>query len=215
MARKDPSDIVSGAGMLTSIFTKLDKAVTAAGGRPKDIHRLATDEGDALLTQFAELLVVKQAGDKYVITVNYGEQLKTLIVDGGYNWVNDYYEGQTWDDWKQQDGVTPVMFPSCRTVETEAVVVHLDRYAETGEVLVELDFRGLRPADVAELLSFGVAHPEVQREFRIIELGSILGDPYGSRYVASLWSDSGRRYLDLYWYDDRWAPGCRFLAFGK
>jgi hypothetical protein len=215
MAKKDPSDIVSGAGMLTSIFTKLNKAVTTAGGKPEDIHRLATDEGDALLAQFAELLVVRQVGDKYLITVNYGKQLKTLIVDGGYDWVNDSYEGLTWGDWKEPNGETPAKFPSRRKVETETVLVHLDRYAETSEVLAELDSRGLRPANVAELLAFGVDHPEVQREFPIVELGSIWVGPHGNRYVACLWRYSDQRNLRLDWNGRQWDPRCRFLAVSK
>jgi hypothetical protein len=159
--------------------------------------------------------IVKQVGDKLVITVNYGKQLKTLIALGSYDWVNEHYEGLTWGDWKEPDGETPATFPSRRTVETEVTLVHLDRYAKTSEVLAELDSRGLRPANVAELVSFGIDYPDVQREFPIVELGSLWVYPHGRHRVAYLWGDSDVRNLRLYWCDGRWFPTYRFLAVSK
>lgn len=212
MARQK-SEFVSAAGTVFEIVKGLGDEVRELGGSDDDLRRLLTEQ--PLRCQVAELLVVKRVGDKYVITVNYGKQLKTLVVDGGYDWVNDYYEGQTWGDWKEPDGETPAQFPSRRKLETELVLVHLDRYAETSEVLAELDSRGLRPANVAELLAFGIAHPDIQREFPIIELGSIWVRPSGSRRVAYLWSRSDRRYLRLDWYDRQWDPDYRFLAVSK
>lgn len=209
MAR-EKSEFVSAAGTVFEIVKGLSDEVRTLGGSDDALRRLLAEQ--PLRRQVAELLVVKQVGDKYVVTVNYGKQLKTLIAAGGYDWVNDYYEGLTWGDWKEPDGETPAQFPSRGKVETEVVLVHLDRYAETSEVLAELESRGLRPANVAELVSFGIDHPEVQREFPVVELGSIWVGPDGHRYVAYLWSRSDRRYLDLRWYDGQWPPLDRFLA---
>jgi hypothetical protein len=34
----------------------------------------------------------------------------------------------------------------------------------------------------------------------------------GNRHVPELWSDDGRRKLDLNWWNDDWNPSCRFLS---
>jgi hypothetical protein len=82
-----------------------------------------------------------------------------------------------------------------------------------------LDKLGFRSSILPELLVFGETHPEVQREFSIIALGSIalvLGDrdvPY-----LDVWHDERRRSgrgLGLSWFEDRWNVSYRFAAVRK
>lgn len=56
MARKDIAGMVSAAGLLTGIFTKLNDELEALGADPSDIHRLTTPDGDETIRQMARLI---------------------------------------------------------------------------------------------------------------------------------------------------------------
>lgn len=86
---------------------------------------------------------------------------------------------------------------------------------ESKEVLRELDKRGLRSAELPELLAFGTAHPEKQREFQIVALASAWRHWYGDRHVAYLASITGERDLNLYWWNFWWSSDFRFAAVRK
>jgi hypothetical protein len=60
-----------------------------------------------------------------------------------------------------------------------------------------------------------VAHPELQRQFPIVALGSVWVNPVGGAYSPYLSSWFDTRELDLFLHDFDWADSCRFLAVGK
>lgn len=74
---------------------------------------------------------------------------------------------------------------------------------------------GKRPATLRELLAFGEANPELQREFPIIALGSVWVYRRGDRRVVCLGRYGSERRLRLDWYEYCWLACCRFLIVGK
>jgi len=57
MAKKDVSAIVSGAGLLTAVWTELVGAVREYGGTDEDIHRLSTPAGKKTIQAMAKSIV--------------------------------------------------------------------------------------------------------------------------------------------------------------
>jgi len=55
--QKEKAMIVRGAGLLTSIFSNLQKKVEEFGGSEKDIHRLTTPEGEETIGKMAQIIV--------------------------------------------------------------------------------------------------------------------------------------------------------------
>jgi hypothetical protein len=131
--------------------------------------------------------------------INRGLSLREMVEAGHYDWVND--------------DITAERFPikGSGSVETSFELVHFNRNIESDEAVKEMAKRGLRPADLAELLAFGAAFPEEQRKYPIVELGSVarIG---GSRYVACLYRDDSRRSLSLLRWGGSWDADYRFLA---
>ncbi|MEX1113314.1 MAG: hypothetical protein WED32_02590, partial [Patescibacteria group bacterium] len=56
-SKKDVSSVVSGAGLLTRIFTDLDKEMRDRGGTDEDWHRLTRSEGAPVIAQMAQAMV--------------------------------------------------------------------------------------------------------------------------------------------------------------
>lgn len=145
-----------------------------------------------------------QISEPYAVVVDYGLSLEQMIAAGHYGYVNP--------------DITPEHFPVTRTrvtVDTDAMLVHLDHSMSTDDALLELDHLGLRPGDLPELLALGAKHPDLQRSFPIVELASVWTFGGGYRYVADLCGYAHARSLNLFdvalvWFDD-----CRFLAFRK
>ena len=209
MAKQDA--MMSGAGWLGSFASKLTKALRKLGVSNEQIHELVKDGDapDALVEKVAAVLAeaMRAAANlfRFRVVVNYSQTLEQMIAAGRY-------------DWKNPD-ITEKHFPippSKRGKEEVAIeLVHFDRNMESDEVLRELDKAGLRSAELPELLAFGAAHPEKQREFPIVALGSVWQDRSGDRDVPYLWSNSGRRLLHLSWLGRRWDAYYRLLAVRK
>ena len=76
MSRK--SNIVSAAGLLTGIFTRMMAEVEKKGGGEEDVHRLTTPEADSIWPQIAEVIVSGlQKIFKVWRTIKLGTGLKT------------------------------------------------------------------------------------------------------------------------------------------
>lgn len=223
MARstKEIEALIGGAGVLTGFWDRLVKEVRDRGGSAQDLHRLVTDDGRETIGQMADLIVAAgqpqvAVSDPYAVIVDHGRTLPAAIDAGNYDWKNDAYQGLAWNDWAAPDGTTE-HFPTdpAERVETELVLVHLDRAATTDEVLAEFDRLDLVPAVIPETLAFGEHHPDVQREFPVVGLGSVWPGPDGDRRVVCLWSGADGRCLYLRWYGRQWPPGGRFLGARK
>lgn len=133
----------------------------------------------------------------YKVTVNYGQTLAEMIAAGNYDWQNTDIIAEHF----------PIPPAKRGKEEVEIELVHLNRYAESDEVLRELDKMGLRPATLPELLAFGAAYPNKRREFPIAALGSV-----GAEQVAYFYKNADGHGLGLRWWSGGWGPGCRFAA---
>lgn len=72
------------------------------------------------------------------------------------------------------------------TAERTTVIVRLAKYATTRQAESEIARRGLRAAQLEELLAFGETYPDVQDLFPVVALGSSYVDYMGVRRVPML-----------------------------
>lgn len=205
MAKKDVSAVVSGMGLAMSIVTALVEKARKLGCSDEDIHRLATPDGETVLEKMAELMVqAKKAVENiFRLLVNYDLKVEAMVKEGKY-------------DWKNND-INAKNFPTERAgqCEIELKLFHFNKAMTSEDVIKEMDKQGYRPAELSELLALGAKHPDEQRKYPIIALGSVWRYWYGSRGVAYLRLDDSGRELRLYCFDDGWHEDCRFAAVRK
>ncbi|MBU1160084.1 hypothetical protein KKD04_02805 [Patescibacteria group bacterium] len=139
----------------------------------------------------------------FSVTVNYDRSVEDSVKAGKYDWTNS--------------DIASKHFPSqeAGTKDVAIEVFHFGKGMSTNEVLVELNKKDYRPATLKELLALGEKYSDLQREFLIIEFGSVWRSPNGARSCACLDRDDSKRNLYLYWIDDRWHGHCRFAAVRK
>ncbi len=141
----------------------------------------------------------------FLITVPYrgATTIEGLLTAGNYDWENE--------------NISDRNFPQERTggEQIRIELVHLDRDITNKNALAELDSRGLRPANAAELLAFGVTFPKVQRTFPVLALGQTWRDPDGSRCVVALNGHDSRRSADMSGAVSVWDRACRFAGIRK
>jgi len=144
-----------------------------------------------------------QAGDTYLLSVDYRRSVEDGVKAGRYNWVSS--------------DITSRNFPTKRkgTAEVAVELIHFNRYVSTNEALRELDGMGYRPAELHELLAFGEKYPEVQRQFPVIALGSVWQGRGGDRLVPCLIGHGSGRFLGLDWLEGGWSEVYRFAVVKK
>lgn len=98
-------------------------------------------------------------------------------------------------------------------IKTSFELVSFYRGVISDTVHMGLSRRGLRPADIAELLAFGAAFPEEQKKSRIVGFGSRV-EINRFPFVAALSECNGRRGVELceYGFSVGWWESDRFLA---
>src|ERR1700738_3756732 len=94
--KDDIAGMMAGAGLISSIFPALQKAVLERGGTAEDLHRLTKEEGRDIVGRMADVIVghaIPPHGGKVI------GQLRLSVVDhtasvggkaeaGGYDYVN-------------------------------------------------------------------------------------------------------------------------------
>ncbi|MEK7664415.1 MAG: hypothetical protein AAB340_03195 [Patescibacteria group bacterium] len=156
--------------------------------------------------------LVRGAGQRntYVVPVNYGLSHKKQIEAGRFDWITSY------DGKLIRKNPTEHLVPvGSGQVEQRMTLVHLNGKAKTEKVLAEMEKLTLRPTMSTETLAFLAAHPDVQRKFQVIGLGSIWVGSYAVRHVLYAYGGSCGRNLILYWYADEWPDRCCFPAVPK
>jgi len=203
--RKDVSVLVSAAGWIGSFVGEIVSALRERGISDEQIHAFVTVNGKISVGKIAEIMAgdIRSEEGNYPITFNYSESIEDKVVAGKYDWSNE--------------DITSEHLPTSRigTAESSIKLFHFDQGISSEEVLKEMEKEGYRPAEACELLSFGVKHPDVQREFPIIALGSVWQSPGGHRYVVYLHRDGAGRDASLHWLDLDWPGSCRFAAVRK
>lgn len=139
----------------------------------------------------------------FTLTINYDQTVEEMVESGKYSFANSNITSQNFHI--QQSG----------THQVEVILVHFDQEMTSDQVKTKLDEMGLRPAELPELLALGTNHPDLQRQFPIIALGSVWQSPYGHLYCPYLYGYSDRRELRLFWLEYRWHAFSRFLALRK
>lgn len=196
------SDIVSGMGLALSIITNLVGKVKKAGGTDKDIHCLATPDGESILEEMARIIVGAKR-QLFKVMVHYTKSLKEMIEAGQYDRVNG--------------DITSDHFPVKGTgqKEVEITLFHFNRSISSDDAIAEMKKTGYRPALIEELLALGAEQKELQKQFPIVAFGSVWPNPRGFRHVPSLlWLDA-ERDLDLDWFEGDWLEDWRFAAVRK
>lgn len=140
----------------------------------------------------------------FPLFVNYGMSIEDAVKLGRYDWAHD--------------GITSKNFPTKRVGTANVVVelVHFNRSISTEDALREFDRMGYRPAELHEGLALGEAHPDLQREFSIVILGSVWQNHWnGSRVVPCLSRHGSKRSLSLGWIEYGWNESYRFAIVRK
>lgn len=132
-------------------------------GHKKELHKKLGGILRRMTTVEAteQLIVTYPTTEVFPLIVNYGEKVEELVKAGKYGWSNDNINSKN--------------FPTERKgeIELEAALVHFDKEMNSLQVPEELDKMGYRAGENHELLAFGIQYPEKQREFPMVELGSV------------------------------------------
>jgi len=203
----DVPAVIRGMGVGGSIIATLVKKSLAAGLIEEDIHRLDKPEGEPVFDQMIAVMVEAWGLVRYAITADYSQSIEQMVAalrcDGYVN-----------PEIKTANFGEEIKAKKSAKEDLEVVLLPFNREVTSQEVLDEMGKKGLRPATLAELLAFGAKHPDIQREFPIVGLGSsrVLS---GRRRVACLWGGASGRGLCLDCFGSRWSAGYRFLAVSK
>ena len=110
----------------------------------------------------------------FPIKVDYSKSVEEMIAAGNY------------------EGYIPEMIKDCPISgegiqERELVLVRIDGEMYIDSVRIALMQRGLRAAYLEELLALGEQHPDLQRRYPSMALGSVWDSPSGFSQVPSLY----------------------------
>lgn len=212
MSKSKSSELVRGAGMAASVWQKFEDAVERNHGLTEDLHLLAQPEGDAIIDNVAKQLVMVGAMQRnaYVVPVNYDLAHEAHIEEAKFDWITDY-DGKLIRK-NPREHLYPV---PTGIVEQRITLVHLNRYPKRKEIIAEMDTLNVRPVLSPEFLALTKAHPDLQRKFPLVGLGSVWVDSRGYRRVLYAYERSDERHLDLIWAGSEWVEYCRFPVVCK
>jgi len=140
----------------------------------------------------------------YSVTVNYGLPVEEMVAAGSYDYVNS--------------DITSEHFPAQGQgkQEKEITLFHFNRQISSKQAIKKMDEQGYRPAEPEEILTLGAEHPDIQRQFPIVALGSSWQHPVsGRRCIVCLWGRAGGRFVRLDFLEGDWDSDCRFAAVRK
>lgn len=149
-------------------------------------------------------------GDKTVSTliVDYSRPVKDGIAVGRYDRVNK----------EITEANFPLQARESGKVEVDFKLFCFDRWINTDTALAKMKKKGFDPASLRELLVFGEANPELQRQFSISALFSLWKCPnpknpvFGMYFSPELESVSRERRLGLTYFNALNPPSTRFLG---
>lgn len=195
------STILSCMGQVFEVFKVIVAAIFNLGGSPDD-ELAKVRKNSQLAKKIAEMIM------------NFGKEVKQGELAQSYVELFNLLKELGRFDYKNDD-ITPEHFPNEVLPSIDALmgaqVVHLGRSASTTDVEEHLKKLHLRPATFFELLLWAILHPEEQRKYPIIALGSSWASARGA-LVAFLCGYAAGRDLDLVCVAGVWNGDCRFLA---
>jgi hypothetical protein len=131
-----------------------------------------------------------------------------------FDWVDDSFNGSV--EWQEHESVKGLVdrMPGERTFVTKG----FNKEMTSDQVIEWAKANGYRVAIHEEAVDFAKAHPDLQRKFWIVALGSstpYTGNDDGVRLVAALELSSEQRYLDTRTFGREWSTDVRFLLVRK
>lgn len=194
---ENESEFVTSFKVAADVFKVIADAVYDEGGTDEHIRRLLTDA--ELRTEVAK----KIAGyDPRLVREDEERALRRAISAGRFDRVHE--------------DITARKFPpEADDVSEDIGLVHFDEELTTPQVIQYLLERSLRPAKLRALLKYAANHPEEQREFPIVALGTSWLVPGDGHVYPFLYGDRDNRGLSLMHQKsggERWVERCRFLA---
>lgn len=193
------SNLVQAFRRAFEVLQVITTAVFKRGGNDEHIEAILKNQ--KLVDQIADLIVgvTKAAKD---LVVNHCLSLKDAIDAGTYDWVNS--------------DINESNFPSSEHHEHtyETRLFHFDCDMDSDEVIKKMKEDGFDSADLRTGLAYGEKNPDVQREFPVILLGSVVRLD-GYRCVPCLGGDGSDRGLRLDYCGGWWSRHYRFLGVRK
>ena len=191
-------------------MNQLADAFEKAGLDEKDLTKMRSQE-----VMTAIIGILRGAVELVVKTISFIASTFTVMVDETISVEEAVKDGKF--DWSHEN-IDSTNFPkpdSGAKVEKEMALFHFGKGISSEGAIAQMDAEGYRPATIHEALAFAKAHPELQRQFPIVALGSATSVG-GDRFVAGLYRRVAERGLDLLGFDDDvWVGSYRFLAVRK
>jgi hypothetical protein len=160
-----------------------------------------------LVLFLSSIFVFGQKDSTFILKIDYSRTLEEMIFAGKFSW--SHY------DINAKNFPPPVELLG-KVVENECKIFCFNKdYISSKTVIVRMEAKGFRPANLAELLALAEAKPELQRQHPIAALGSAYRFFSGDRGVPCLRVDDSNRKLDLGWFGDGWSANYCFLAVRK
>lgn len=208
-------EMLGNVGFVFDVFKAIAHAVLAKGGTMAHLRRVVKEV--QLQRKIADLIVPTNSvtdrplGEgEYRVFVSYAPLPSKTALDEefGKGNVSDIFDGRPFE--KHASCVNMDETPG----EKNFLVKHFGRETQSETNIAEMDALGYRPATHIEAYEFQKAHPELQRQFWIVALGSFAmsGDSW---YVAVLNAGGFRRIFDDCSFGHRWDASDRFLFVRK
>lgn len=144
--------------------------------------------------------------EEIVLLVDYGKTIEQAIIAGNYYWVSRDLNDKNFPISSEMIG---------KKLEIRSKLFHFNRSVEPDEAIFEMNSFNYHPANLMEILALGSTYPDLQREFPIIALGSVLSGLGRGRYVPYLITNRGDREIYLGWRDGPWDAVDRFLGVSR
>jgi len=140
----------------------------------------------------------------YSIAVNYDLTVEQMVIAGNYDHVGSC--------------ITQANFPIKGEGQQERKVTlfHFNRWIFPKEVIEEMSKLEYQPAEPEDILTLGIQHRDIQRQFPILALGSPWQHPHHRKgYVIRLEGSQTIRSIDIRLFDLNSNPHYRFAAVRK
>lgn len=190
------------AAVLRALPRNIDPNV--ALGWTKNGESLARTLRGVLLPSDERCAFQSSTAETYPVTVDYDFLIGEAVTGGKYERVDPDFS--TSDLWTWRKGTANILIE----------LLHFNRAVSASQAFSELDKMGCRPVEIHELLAFGKKYPEIQLEFPVVALGSVLrrSEGYCAPYLGDI---SSKRVLGVNGVTGFWTfnETCRFAAVRK
>ena len=173
-----------------------------------------TEEERESISSSLELARIRDAG--YLDTSFEGKEVHRLVIEPlTKEEALDRYKnsgGKTWV-WNELEKKMPYTIPTAETLDV--MIINFNKDIGSDEAIAEMDKLGVRPLTYEELIQYGIAHPEHQKQKIFVGLGSkhtLDGNPRAPILGVN---DDGERSLDAFHWGFGWVGRYRFPVVRK